>query len=209
MWHGRFVTLSTEKRPDQRVNVYLKNEYDAPLTAFTFGKCDIEREGSGEGPDVGSTAYLIPRDMLLEIPSDEGVPPGQVTEASADIDPKSALEMEIHAMVFADGAVAGNYEAINGILNARRKAQQDIATATKMLTSGASLEEFRAWSEAECKVDWESAVRMLTGGAIPAPLNPTVALRVIRLLEQGKTAREIVPLLNSLRDRLAQSKPVL
>jgi hypothetical protein len=198
----RLVTLSIEKRPDQLVNVYLKNEYDSPLMAFLVGR----REDLG----WGTARHTIPRDMTLAIPSEEGIPAGRSMEVEMGISTEDASHMEIHAAVFEDGSVTGDPDAVNVILETRRKAFEDIPKAIEMLSGeSASIDQFRAWMEADGEVAFESALSILGGGSLPIPLHPMTPWRVIRLFEEGKTASEIVPLLNSWRDRLAQSKPIL
>ena len=190
----RLPTLLVEKRPDQLVNVYLKNEneYDAPLTAFIVG------------------GHTIPRDMTLAIPFEEGIPAGRIMEVEMGLSAEAASYMEIYAAVFADGSVTGDPEAVKVILDTRRKAFEEIPKAIEMLSGeSASIDEFRKWVEADGEVAWDNALSILADGSFPVPLHPVTPWRVIQLLEQGKNAREIVPLLNSLRDRLAQSKPAL
>ena len=186
------VTLTGEDGPEQSVILHLKNNFEAPLTAYVVGHLK-------DGEHSWNTEFQE-KDVALRAEPDEGTAPGQVADVKITRSSGPASEWKLKAMVFADGTIAGDAGLVRFILDSRVQTYQDIVHAIEMISGKSpSVAAFMKWRNGDRVLKYPSPMEALAKIAVPQ--------QVIKLINDGKSQPEILKLLLGWRDRLEQIRP--
>lgn len=191
--------LTAEDGPEHSVILHLRNEYTSPLTAYRIGHREGDaRHWNSQVQWTDSTTSPAP---------EEGTLPGAAADITVKNSSVPAAEWKLQGVLFADGIVAGEAEAIQAILDTRAATAQDLAKAIALLTTATPdpadlTAALHAWRK-------ETLPVTRPGEQSSMPVVHVVPQRVLSLLDQGQSLPEIVQLLTAWRDRLAAAKPAI
>ena len=203
------LSLAASRDLDGALSVSLRNLHTAPVTAYTLR---FTRARTVE--DLTRTQYqfhdalLEPEDGVLIAARDKGV-------LKLGFIPGDDLpDVQIVAVVFADGASTGDSAQVSRVIETRRRAYYDIPLALGILKEGGVpqvlIEQFQHWRHRynDGSRDLEQYFRARPAlGWVPPPM-AVVPFRTASWL-QTITPEEVIRKLTRWRQALEQSEPIL